>query len=145
MAPWTQELSGFRRQLLLIISLLSMLCLVWPASSFGEGNARMYRINKKEQQFRISTGDDAREPGCHNARFRKNVYRFAQAGFAWCSMYSEKNCAEESIVSAMWEGGKYRRVKFDESMPQAKMYPGAEWVLGLEADPVRSWYCEPAE
>ena len=105
----------------------------------------MYRINKKEQQFRIPVGKASREPGCHNVRIRKKVYRFAQTGFAWCSVYSEKNCPQDAIVSAMWEGGKYRRIEFDESEPQAKMFPGAEWVLGLEAERVRSWHCEPAE
>ncbi|MEE9447453.1 MAG: hypothetical protein V3V09_05810 [Arenicellales bacterium] len=108
----------------------------------SEGNVRMYTINKKQQQTRIRLGNSASEAGCHDLRFKKQVHRFAQAGFAWCQLFSESECIAETIIPALWKGRTYRRVEFDHNALQPKLYPGSDWVLAEDAPKIKAWFCE---
>ncbi len=125
------------KHLTLIISLF-----VWPTLCVASGNARMYKINKKDQQSRIVLGSAAEKSGCHNLFRSRPVYRFAQIGFAWCSLYTEDDCKIGTIAPALWEGKQYRKVDFDETVPQDKLYPGSEWKPQAGDQVIQSWYCE---
>ncbi len=126
------------------ICLLSLcaISLMVPVSVNAGPNIRMYKINKKQQQRRITFGNAAQEPGCHNLIISRKVHRVAQAGFAWCSLYAEDDCAPDSILPAMWTGDDYHKYEIDGSKPQAKLYPGSKWNLISPKTPVQSWYCE---
>ena len=138
-------MSHLKRGITAIVFALCGLSLSWPVLSEPDGAARMYKINKKKQERRINLKEAGRQKGCHNLRFGKKVHRFAQAGFEWCSIYAEEDCAADSLIPAMWEGRRYRRVEFDESEAQAKMYPGTDWIVQSEGERIQSWYCEAAK
>ena len=124
----------------LITALLA--CTLTSAAYAGSTNVRMYKLNNKEQKIRIILRK-AEQPGCHNMPLRgKQVAQFAQKGFAWCNVYSERNCAEESIVPALWTGKRYRKIEFDQTKPQLKLFPGSDWQLPTEDKRILSWYCE---
>ena len=120
-----------------LLALLCLLGLAWSGSAAG-ANARMYEVNSKLQQRKILLGGKAEQPGCHDMLWGKQVYRFAQFGFAWCSLYHEKSCAPESIVPAYWSEGKYRRYNIDGTQPQEKLYPGGKWILKSDGIEVKS-------
>lgn len=119
-----------------------MLSLVWPISAAADAKVRMYKLNKRDQQLRIGLGNAAEKVGCQNLRRGKKVHRFAQAGFAWCQLYTQEDCAQESIVSTMWAGRKYRKYGIDGTKPQTKLYPGSQWLVQLDDEAIQSWYCE---
>lgn len=137
MAAWAQAL----KQLYGLLPIV-FLALMFPSWAAGEANVRMYTINKKEQQRRINLKNASDVVGCHNMLRAKEVYRFAQVGFAWCSLHSEEECTDESLVSAMWVGREYRKYAIDSSQPQAKLYPGSHWLPQLAEERIKSWYCK---
>lgn len=122
--------------------LLVVFGLCQPTLTFADAKVRMYKINKKNQQKHFSLGKDAKLSGCHEFRKNKPVYRFVQFGFTWCSIYTDVNCSKDALVTADWKGKKYRRVSFDESVPQIKLYPGDQWFVTPDQPKIRSWYCE---
>jgi len=74
----------------------------------------------------------------------RDVYRFAQNGFAYCGLYSSEDCRKGSEILAKWRGKKYRVAEavLDVAQPQIKLLRGSEWFLALEKNTtVRSWFC----
>ncbi len=63
---------------------------------------RAYRANEQLQLDRIPTLNED-EPGCHNMMLGFSVYRVAQIGFEYCSIYEEKDC------KAGTAGGRMKR------------------------------------
>ena len=124
------------------LALVAAACLFWSGTALAGAKIRMYEINSKLQQRKILLGDKVEQPGCHDMLWGKQVYRFAQFGFAWCSLHQEKACTPESIVPAYWSEGKYRRYNIDGTQPQEKLYPGEKWILKTDGIEVKSWYCE---
>jgi len=116
--------------------------LMMPVNASAGENIRMYKINKKQQQRRIMFGNAVKQPGCHNLIVERKVYRVAQTGFAWCSVYAEDDCTPGSILPAMWTGDEYHKYGIDGTRPQPKLYPGSHWNLVSPETPVQSWYCE---
>lgn len=137
-------MKGFKISLLSLCVTSFMLMVLVPVPANAGPNIRMYKINKKQQQRRITFGNAAREPGCHNLIVSRKVHRVAQAGFAWCSLYAEDDCAPDSVLPAMWTGEEYHKYEIDGSQPQAKLYPGSHWDIISSKTPVQSWYCEAA-
>ncbi len=121
---------------------LCAISLILPMSANAGSSIRMYKINKKDQQRRIMFGNAVKEPGCHNLIIDRKVYRVAQVGFAWCSVYSEDDCAPDSLLPAKWTGDTYHKYDIDGSKLQPKFYPGSHWKLVSPNTPVKSWYCE---
>lgn len=112
------------------------------AAYAASANVRMYKLNNKEQKIRIILRK-TEQSGCHKMPLRgKKVVQFTQKGFAWCSVYSEKKCAAGSIVPALWTGKPYRKIEFDQSKPQPRLFPGSDWQLPTEDTRILSWYCE---
>ena len=128
-----------------MLLLLCFLGLSWSTSGLAGPKIRMYETNKKKQQRKIVIGKAVEEPGCHNLLWGKDVYRFAQFGYAWCSLYAREDCPRDAVIPAIWEDGKYRRYKIEEGQLQEKLYPGEKWIIKSSGRDVQSWYCEPKE
>lgn len=126
----------------LIFALLCMPGLLWSGSAFAGTSIRMYEINKKEQQRKIILGDKVEQSGCHNLLWGKDVYRFAQFGYAWCSLHTEEDCTAHSRVPAFWGDGAFKRHKLKEGQQIEKLPPGDKWIVETEGEEIHSWYCE---
>ena len=114
-----------------------------PVLSHDHGKVRMYKLNKKGQPVRQKWLKDTDEEGCHSSFKSRKVFRFAQVGYAYCVLYSGKDCAEGSEVPAKWLGDKYKNANFDIDKPQTKLPKGTEWFLSQDQNiKINSWYCE---
>jgi hypothetical protein len=127
---------------LIALLLCGVLAIFWTASVSAGQKIRMYKINSKLQQSKIVLGGAVKKAGCHDLLWGKQVYRFVQLGYAWCSVYAQDGCAADSIVTALWSDGDYKRYNIDEGKPQEKLYPGTKWIIDASADDIQSWYCE---
>ncbi len=115
-----------------------------PTPSLGEhhGSVRVYKLNSKGQFVRQRWIKDDEVEGCHDLRRTRKVNRFAQVGFAWCTVYSGDDCEAGSEIPAMWRGDRYRSADIDVSQPQIRILPGAEWYLHADANvKMGSWAC----
>jgi hypothetical protein len=126
----------------LTLLLACVMGLVWSMPANAGQKIRMYKINSKLQQTKIVLGGAVKDAGCHNLVWGKHVYRFTQIGYAWCSVFTEQDCAADSRVIAYWAEGKYKRYNIDSTQPQDKLYPGSKWIVDSAADDIQSWYCE---
>ena len=122
--------------------LCGALAFLWSASASAGQKIRMYKMNSKLQQTKITLGGAVEKAGCHDLFWGKRVYRFVQIGYAWCSVYTQDGCAADSIVTAYWQDGDYRKYNIDGTKPQAKLFPGTKWIIDSAADDIQSWYCE---
>ena len=102
---------------------------------------RFYRINKQGQQYRNELVPNAAKTGCHSFAKARKVFRVAQVRFAYCEVYSSRQCEPDSILSARWTGKRSKQGDHDE--PVTQFTPGAMWVLAEKTNvKVRSWRCE---
>jgi len=82
------------------------------------------------------TRKKSRQSGCHNFLKRARLHKAVQFGFKNCRVFTQKNCAEESIMS-------FNRDK--EPEPTTDLTQGYGWLpIGehKRGERVRSWYCE---
>lgn len=74
------------------------------------------------------------EPGCHNLITKRRIYRVAQIGFEFCTLYSEKDCEEGAEIAVSWKNKKE---------PATEITPGARWFLpGERGSKMASWKCD---
>jgi hypothetical protein len=125
-----------RRTLTRLLPLGLALLIVLPlAAQARDPEIRMYKMTHDghtEKYLLFGKGD---EPGCHNLPYQYHVYQVAIVGFASCSLFAEKDCQPDSIISAYWKG---------KDKPATRLRQGSRWMMtrdGSEAD-VRSWSCE---
>lgn len=137
------------RLLTLLVGALAGVALLSAPSVFageGEGHApsvRFYKLNKKGQQKHYMFLRNTEKLGCHKFSRSRPVHRFAQSGFAWCQLYSGKECRPEDLVQAMWDGRRYHQVEIDVKQPQSRLYEGSRWLLKPDGNlKIRSWRCE---
>ena len=117
--------------------LAACLALILLAAS-AAGHAadfRVYVVNEDMQLDRVPTFHEG-NPGCHNLLLRFVVYRVAQIGYKYCTVYAEKDCKAGTEVPVSWKQNK----------PPVKQFtPGDRWFL-VSDDPhghrMGSWYCE---
>ncbi|MBX2869421.1 MAG: hypothetical protein KTR18_12135 [Acidiferrobacterales bacterium] len=110
------------------------------------GNVRIYKLNSKDQFVKQRWLKDRERPGCHDLRRSRKAIRFAQTGFAWCTVYSGDDCQAGSELPALWGGKNYRTADIDISQPQVKLLQGSEWYLHPDKNiRIGSWRCEYAE
>jgi hypothetical protein len=84
------------------------------------------------------------EPGCHNFIGNKDVHRVGQIGFAWCTVYSAEDCAEDAAVTATWDGRA--REGSDKSEPTPRLSEGNLWLLDPDDNvEIESWRCVEKE
>ena len=108
----------------------------------NHGSVRIYQLNSKGQLLRQRWIRNEEEPGCHDFRGQRDVYRFAQVGFAWCTVYSGDKCMPGTEMPAMWRGDRYRKADIDISQPQTRLLPGSLWYLHQDANvEMGSWAC----
>ena len=138
---------AYRR--LVVIAVSALVCSVLsaplspPASADNHATMRMYKLNNKGQLNRVRWLKDVDEEGCRGSSRAREVSKFAQIGFSYCTLYSEADCQAGSEVTAMWDGDEYRRAEIDESQPQVRLLRGTEWVLNPQENvEIKSWYCE---
>lgn len=120
------------------VALWSGLTLLAASTVLQAADFRAYRANDQLQLDRIPTLNED-EPGCHNLLLGFSVYRVAQIGFEYCSIYKEKDCQAGTEVPVTWK---------KEKAPVKQFTQGDRWFL-VSDDPqggaVGSWYCEARE
>jgi len=125
-----------------LLLLLTMLVgLLAGAGAVQADGIRFYKVNDKGQQSEIMLIRKRDKPGCHNLRRSRTIFRVAQVGFVYCSVYAAKNCAEGSELTMHWKG----RVKKNSAraQPAERLLPGAMWFFDDNASlKLRSWKCE---
>ena len=114
-----------------------------PVSADNHASMRMYKLNNKGQLNRVRWLKGVGEAGCRGSGKAREVNKFAQVGFLYCTLYAESNCQEGSELTAMWDGDDYKRADIDISQPQVRLLRGTEWVLDPKENvELKSWYCE---
>ncbi len=112
------------------------------ALSHDHGNVRIYKLNKKGQALKQRWAKDTEIEGCHSSKKQKEAFRFAQAGYAYCTIYAEQDCESGSEIGAKWGKKKYRSADFDIDEPQIKLLKGDSWMISEEENTlIRSWFC----
>ncbi len=110
-----------------------------------DGSIRLYKLNSKGQFVRQRWVSGDEEPGCHDFRGTREVNRFAQVGFAWCTVYGGDECAPGTEIAAMWRGGDYRSADIDVAKPQVRLLPGSQWYFHESKNvEMGSWECRYA-
>ncbi|KAA3630446.1 MAG: hypothetical protein DWQ08_06285 [Proteobacteria bacterium] len=110
-----------------------------PAVS-DAGEIRFYKVNGKGQQREIGLLRNRDEPGCHNMLGSRDVFRVAQIGFTYCTVYAADDCAEDGALIMNWKG----RVKKNSvrAQPTDRLMPGDMWYFGdNDVREVHSWFC----
>jgi len=104
-------------------------------SDYGPKDFRIYRANDRLQLDRIPTLDE-NEPGCHDMLLTLRVYRVAQIGFEYCTVYADQGCREGNEVPVTWKR---------EEAPVKRFTQGDRWFLvsdHRQGHDMGSWYCE---
>ena len=113
---------------------------VVPGSDATAAEIRFYKVNKKSQQDEIRLIRNRDEPGCHNLRRKREVYRAAQVGFTYCSVFEEKDCPDGKGIVMEWRG----KVKKNSirSQPSERLMPGDLWFFPEDQTrKLGSWLC----
>ena len=132
-----------------IIALIFCCSGIRVALAEGKTQMRLYKISKYGQSQRISfTSKKSKLEGCHNLKIKSaRVHRAVHFGFDSCSLYSEKDCAVDSLIGARLG---------DQDPQETVLSQGHSWFLGAElkddkfykygkeerGQSVRSWSCE---
>lgn len=115
-----------------------------PTLAFADhhGSVRVYKLNSKDQFVRQRWIRNDEEAGCHDLRRSRKAHRFAQVGFAWCTVYSGGDCEAGTEIPAMWRGDNYRTADIDVDQPQVRLLPGSQWFLHQSENvKIGSWAC----
>lgn len=117
------------------IAALAGIVLLASAAAGWAADFRIYRANKSLQIDKVPAFNED-EPGCHNMLLGLTVYRVAQIGYEYCTVYAEKDCQEGTEVPVSWK---------EEEAPVKQFTQGDRWFL-VSDDPqgheMGSWYCE---
>lgn len=122
------------------------LALGFALSVMGAGVAdaaeiRFYKLNSKQQQREVGFLRNRDEPGCHNILGSREVFRVAQIGFTYCSVYSDKDCMEDDALTMHWKG----KVASNSvrAQPSDRLMPGDQWYFeDNQTLEIRSWSCQ---
>lgn len=97
---------------------------------------RLYRINKDGIATRFwFTRGKANKAGCHNIRKRSRLHRAVQFGFSECKIFTQKDCADDSVLSFS---------RKDAPQPETKLEQGYSWFVisdNERGELVKSWHC----
>lgn len=120
------------------IAVLAGFILLASTTATWAADFRIYRANKSLQIDQVPAFNED-EPGCHNMLLGLTVYRVAQIGYEYCTVYAEKDCQEGTEVPVSWK---------EEEAPVKQFTQGDRWFL-VSDDPqghkMGSWYCEARE
>ena len=132
------------------ISVLMFCCTgISVAQAEGKTQMRLYKMSNYGQSQRIRfTSKKSKLEGCHNLKIKSTrVHRAVHFGFDSCSLYSEKDCATDSLIGARLG---------DKDPEETVLSQGHSWFLGAElkddkfykyskqerGESVPSWSCE---
>ena len=116
--------------------------LIKPSYADNHGKVRIYEVNKKGQMNKRRWMGKPENQVCHNSSKPRLAHRFSQIGYDFCLFFSEENCSEESVVTAMWNGKRYKSKDIDVKQPQEKIYQGSQWYFHpSENIEIKSWVC----
>jgi hypothetical protein len=121
------------------VAALWLVCLGAPQLA-DAAEIRFYDINRKGQQGEVGFVRNRDEPGCHNMFGGRDVFRVAQIGFTYCSVYSQKDCPDDEALTMVWKG----RVKKNSvrAQPTERLMPGDLWYFqDNEEREIKSWKC----
>lgn len=116
----------------LALGLAAVSAAAWPA------DFRIYRANDEMQLDRVPALNED-EPGCHNMLLPLTVYRVAQIGYEYCSIYSHRNCEGGSEIQVSWK---------EKEDPVTQFTQGDRWFLVSDekrGHKMGSWYCKARE
>lgn len=114
------------------------LALLAASAAAWSSDFRVYRANDDMQLDLIPVFNED-EPGCHNMLLTLTVYRVAQIGYQYCSVYAEKDCKPGSEIQVSWK---------KEKEPVTQFTQGDRWFLVSDerrGHKMGSWYCEARE
>lgn len=114
------------------------LALLAVGACASAANFRIYRVNSDMQLDQVPAFNED-EPGCHNMLLRLTIYRVAQIGYQYCTIYSEKDCKAGSEIQVSWK---------QKENPVTQFTQGDRWFLVSERRRGRtmgSWYCKARE
>ena len=127
----------------LTISAIAISFLVSAATNAS--NIRFYKLNNKKQSDRLWVSTKkAKQTGCHNFRGSPRIHSIIQVGYQQCTIYSSKNCAEESLIKATHD---------DIDAFTEKLTEGHAWKTDINTEltsakanlrgvKLRSWNCQ---
>ena len=110
------------------------------SSSQSVKTIRFYRLNNQQQGIRLNISKEKTNlAGCHNLKRRKRVATVIQLGFSYCSLYSEKNCLDESIIHAFHS----KQDTFSKKLTQGYGWQTEQITKkDKKGVKVKSWHCE---
>jgi hypothetical protein len=112
-----------------------------PAAAKSESSRqdiRFYKINKdKITQKVLFTARKARKSGCHNFIKKVRLHRTVQFAYSQCQVFTQKNCAEDSIMLFHLE--KEPDLHTNALTQGYGWYPVGDHPRG---EKVKSWSCE---
>lgn len=119
------------------LSLFATICLATYTFSAHarDPEIRLYKMTRDGNSEKYLLFGKADNPGCHNTPYEYHVYKVAVLAFKYCSVYSEKDCKPDSILTAYWK---------KKDKPSTKMKQGTRWYLARDESEVdvSSWSCE---
>jgi len=111
---------------------------LWAA----ESNIRFYKINKHQQTDKLWVSKKKSQlSGCHNFKGSPRIFKIVQVGYEYCSVYQQKDCAEESLVKASHKNIDASASKLQEGygwLPIDRLSETNNHVQGVK---LRSWKC----
>tara|TARA_Y100000588_G_C13549558_1_gene625574 strand:- start:4 stop:450 length:447 start_codon:yes stop_codon:yes gene_type:complete len=111
-----------------------------PQPDSPAASIRFYTVNNQNQQRELYLLPNRSRTGCFNLPVSVDIYRVAQIGFEYCSIYSATGCDLASTYRMYWSG-KARKDP-NKKNPTTVMTEGAMWQIeGAREAPLRSWEC----
>jgi len=119
-----------------VVIAISIVCANSTSLAEQRKDVRFYKVNKQEQPTRLFfTRKKGRQAGCHNFLKKARVHRVNQFGYQHCSLYTKKDCAPDSITTAIRE---------KDSTPITQLTQGFSWFPESEhkrGKKLKSWSC----
>lgn len=115
------------------------------ATASQHGSLQLLRLNLKDQL--VQSTKVGGETGCNNFIWARRAHRAVQLGFAYCELFSRRNCPADRGIDVLWLGSHYRpQPDMDPSAPQPRILPGTRWQLYREDGEkknlrIASWRC----
>jgi len=112
--------------------------------SLQAADIRFYKINKHQQSDRLWVSKKkSTRSGCNNFRGAPRIFKVVQIGYQSCSIYSAKNCSEESLIRARHNGIDAYAKNLSEGFG---WQPSTDTALSKQSNDsrgvkLRSWNC----
>lgn len=109
-------------------------CLLMAMGTAAQAEIRFYKLMKHgglKRQIFVRNDD---KPGCYNFSAKRKVHRIAVINFAHCSVYAEKDCKDQTELSAYWKKKADRK--------ETQLTIGSRWYLNADENvKIGAWRC----